>query len=210
MPPRSALRSAVRSLVTHAAHHARLDVVHLRVAAASRRPAPGGEPGLEDATVIGRWARRPNEARSSSARSTSFIDCGDTRARRASWALDSPLRRSSTLSVVYWLTESPWALTTVVDAHGGRPDPCARRGTATSARCRRRRAPRRRRSLGRQRAGRLQRRRLPLARISRSSTMSNVAASSPAASGRSAARGWAAPRTPRPRGGSRSLRRRRG
>lgn len=59
------------------------------------------------------WARRCTSPRRSRASSTSFIDWGDTRARRDSWALDRPLRRSSTLRVVYWLTVSPWAWTTV-------------------------------------------------------------------------------------------------
>src|SRR5262245_30147559 len=59
------------------------------------------------------WARRRTSPLSSSVSSTSFIDWGDTSARRASWALERPLRRLSTLSVVYWLTDSPCAFRTV-------------------------------------------------------------------------------------------------
>ena len=47
----------------------------------------------------------------SSAEMTSFIDCGVTHSRRASWALERPLRERRIDSVVYCATLSPFGPT---------------------------------------------------------------------------------------------------
>ena len=69
-------------------------------------------------------ARRRTSPRFSSASRTSFIDCDDTSERRASCAFDSPLRRASTLSVVYCAADSPCGRTTsLIDAPHDAVDP---------------------------------------------------------------------------------------